>query len=166
MVLTSASELWERLEHFDKPDLDAGEFAMTFHLSNILAAIGLSQLRHFEPALKRRREIAEIYNQGLKGLNLGLPEQESSERTSSCLRYCVRLSDKLSLDDVHHAFEEQGIIVRRPVKRALHTIRGLESDLCPNAQYAYDHVLSLPAHLHMTPEALSRVIQVARRIFR
>lgn len=165
MVVTSVPELWERLECFDKPDLDAGEFALTFHLSNILSAIGLSQLRRFEVSLVYRRHIAEIYREGLQGLKLVLPVQQTSDRTSAALRYCVMVGDDYNIEEVCEAFAARGIIVRRPVKRVLHSVRGLERDFCPNAQYAYDHVISLPAHLHMTPARQTRVIEAARQIF-
>jgi dTDP-4-amino-4,6-dideoxygalactose transaminase len=165
MVVTSNPELWERLEHYDSPDLDAGEFALTFHLSNILSAIGLSQLRHFEASLVRRQQIAETYQEGLQGLGLVLPKQWTLDRTSSSLRYCVMIREDYGVDEVCEAFASKGIIVRRPVKRVLHNIRGLEQDYCPNSQFAYDHVISLPAHLRITPEDQVKIIEVAQRIF-
>jgi len=165
MVVTSDPELWERLEHYDSPDLDAGEFTLTFHLSNILSAIGLSQLRRFEASLVRRQEIARTYEQGLQGLGLVLPKQWILDRTSSSLRYCVMIREGYAVEEVCEAFASKGIIVRRPVKRVLHGIRGLEGDYCPNAQYAYDHVISLPAHLRIMSGDQLRIIEAAQRIF-
>jgi dTDP-4-amino-4,6-dideoxygalactose transaminase len=165
MVVTSNRELWERLEHYDNPALDAGEFGLNFHLSNILSAIGLSQLHHFEASLEKRRQIAKTYQEGLKGLNLVLPTLQVSGRISSILRYCVIVGDARDVDKICQAFASEGIVVRRPVKRVLHNIRGLEQDYCPNSQFAYDHLISLPAHLHITPEQQARIIDVARRIF-
>jgi len=166
MVATSDPEVWERLERYHSPDMDAGDFALTFHLSNILSAIGLSQLRRHEASLAYRRQIARIYEEGLRGLDLTLPVLETMDRTSSVLRYCVMMGRGHNVDQACKAFAAQGITVRRPVKQVLHNIRGLERDYCPNAQHAYDHVISLPAHLHMTSELQARVIEVARQVFK
>jgi hypothetical protein len=93
MVVTSNPEIWERLEHYDNPELDAGEFALIFHLSNILSAIGLSQLRHFEASLVTRQQIAETYQEGLGGLGCVLPKQWILDHTSTSLRYCVMIRE-------------------------------------------------------------------------
>jgi perosamine synthetase len=165
MVTTCDPELWKRLEHYRNPDMDAGEFTLTFHLSNILSAIGLSQLVRFGTSLERRRQIAHIYQDGLQGLNLVLPSQEMPERISSSFRYCVLMKHGYDVDEVSREFASRRITLRRPVKRVLHTIRGLEQDYCPNTQYAFDHVISLPAHLHLTFEDQARIIDEIRRVF-
>jgi dTDP-4-amino-4,6-dideoxygalactose transaminase len=122
-------------------------------------------LHHFGASLARRREIAKIYQEGLQGLALVLPVTGAPDRISSAFRYCVMVGEDKNVDEVCQAFASKGIMVRRPVKRALHSIRGLEKDYCPNSQFAYDHVISLPAHLHITLEDQTKIIEVAEQIF-
>jgi perosamine synthetase len=165
MITTGRGTLWERLEHYEHPDMDAGEFALNFHLSNILSAIGLSQLRHVEVSLRKREQIARIYQEGLQDSKLTLPLLHTPDRKSTAMRYCVMIPEGYLIDEVCEAFASEGIIVRRPVKRVLHSIRRFEKQFCPNSQVAYDRVISLPAHLHVREEQQAKIIEVAKRIF-
>jgi UDP-4-amino-4,6-dideoxy-N-acetyl-beta-L-altrosamine transaminase len=122
MALTNASELADRMallrthgitrdaEKFRQPTLGRWYYeqhvlGFNYRMTDIQAALGLSQLSRLDAFVARRNRLAQRYDQCLRGLPLRLPEVRP-ENLSSFHLYVVRLQ-RHSLRKTHRqVFEE------------------------------------------------------------
>jgi dTDP-4-amino-4,6-dideoxygalactose transaminase len=165
MLLTSNKTICDKLHSFLFPNFDAQEYTLTFHMSNISAALGISQLSNIDSFLQKRKEIADTYARELSDLEVTLPSYKTAERCSSVFRYCIKIGSSLSLEQVFKMYADEGIIVRSPVKKALHSFKPFHDQYCSNTEYAIRHVVSLPIYPLLTEEEQKRVINVTKSIF-
>jgi perosamine synthetase len=130
-------------------EYDVLELGFNFRLSDINAALGVSQLRKVPAWIERRRELADRYRELLAGLPLTMLQEPDYVRASWHL-FPVLLSTgegTPARSDVFAALREVGIGVNvhyRPLH--LHTsflINGAKQHL-PVAENAYARLLSLP----------------------
>ena len=63
-------------------------------MTDIMAAIGLAQLKRYPQMLQRRKQIIEKYNEGLKNCNVQLLKHYGENYASSGHLYLVRLLGK------------------------------------------------------------------------
>jgi len=162
MVLSQDSALLEKcqaLRDYDEaPSLDAA--AYNYKMTDVQAALGLSQLSRFRSFLERRASIAAAYQAGFAQTDLILPVVPEG-RTHIFYRYVVKLgptgSPCRSLDVILGRLEHRGIQCRRPVFRPLHRYLNLED--CPESEEASEAALSIPIYPSMTDEEVTRTIR-------
>lgn len=135
-----------------------------YPMSDLQAALVLSQLRQVAGLLDRRRHLADAYDRRFSSLrNIDIPLRDE---TVAPFRYIVRLKDGASrLADVIAEFEKRGIAVRRPVAVMLHHIRPTTRQF-PIAQRLFDETLSLPLYPALDDDAAEAVMQAATEILR
>ncbi len=161
MVLSRDPALLEKcraLRDYDEaPTLDAA--AYNYKMTDLQAALGLSQLSRFRSFLERRASIAATYQVAFAQTDLILPLAPEG-RTHIFYRYVVRLGRagrrRRPLEDILGRLEHRGIQCRRPVFRALHRYLNLED--CPESEEASETALSVPIYPSMTDEDVTRTI--------
>ncbi|MEX0716127.1 MAG: DegT/DnrJ/EryC1/StrS family aminotransferase, partial [Planctomycetaceae bacterium] len=136
------------------------ELGYNYRLSDIHSALGLSQLRKLPRFLERRREIARRYDEAFAGSPNIRPLARRDEAQHAYHLYVVRLSDR---DAGFAELRGQGIGVNvhyMPVH--LHPFYrnrfGTGPGLCPVAEEAYRHIVSLPIFPGLSDEGQTRVI--------
>ena len=162
MVLSRDPALLEKcraLRDYDEaPTLDAA--AYNYKMTDMQAALGVSQLARFRSFLDRRATIAAAYQAALARTGLVLPMIPEG-RTHIFYRYVVRVhhADRArhSLDQILGRLEHRGVQCRRPVFRALHRYLNLED--CPESEEASETALSVPIYPSMTDEDVTRTIR-------
>ena len=126
------------------------ELGFNYRLTDIAAALGLSQLGSLGRFLERREELAERYDTLLEDLPVIRPTRAPGRRSSWHL-YVVQLDDRhtdVGRRAVFEAMRSRGIGVNvhyipvhlQPYYRALGFSRGY----CPEAERYYARALSLP----------------------
>ncbi|MCB8838611.1 UDP-4-amino-4,6-dideoxy-N-acetyl-beta-L-altrosamine transaminase [Aurantimonas sp. VKM B-3413] len=137
---------------------------LNYRMTEIQAALGLSQMRRLDQFVARRNALAERYDERLSGLPLDLPERPAGVRSSFHL-YVVRLRGE-SVRDFHRqvfeALRERGIgvnlhyipIYRHPYYRDL----GFRPGHCPEAERYYERAISIPLYHGMTEDQQDRVV--------
>lgn len=130
-------------------------------LSDLQAALGLSQLRAYEGFLKRRRAIVDYYFAELKGLPVQLPT-ELRER-SLFFRFPLRIAGDFEM--IRRAFDQEGVQVRRGVDALLHRKSGRGAEEFPVAERRYSDTVSIPAYPSLSDEDCERVIAACRKVF-
>ena len=142
-----------------------------YRMSDLHAALGISQLARLGDYLKLRHEIADRYRAGLQGLPLSLPHQSEGSYSSFHL-FVVRLKlDEIKPLDQRSFFEamhSRGIMV------ALHYIPvhtqpfyqdlGFQYGDFPAAESYYNEAVSLPIHARLSQVDQQRVIDALREI--
>lgn len=161
MLLSRKAIILERgrvLRKYDEePLLVPGAFNRK--MTDMQAALGLSQLRRLRLFLQRRRAIAAVYRKALARTDVVLPVVPKG-RTHCFYRYVIRLQPgrHRALDDVVARLERRGVQCRRPVFRPLHQYLKLTG--YPESEAAYRTALSVPIYPSMTDRMVARTVAV------
>jgi len=140
-----------------------------YRMTDIQAALGLSQLAHLDEWVKRRNTLASRYDDMLQGLPLRLPTVRL-ENYSAFHLYVVRVTPK-ALSTTHRAIFEAlraaGIGVNlhympvhlQPYYRSL----GFESGRFPEAEAHGDEAITLPLYPALTESEQDLVTEALRK---
>lgn len=132
-------------------------------MCDIQAALGLSQLDNYDQFILKRKNIAERYFKGLKGVvNLELPVHLKDK--SIFFRYPVKMK-KHNFSQIKIEYEKRNIQVRRGVDALLHNELGLSDSNFINSVKIFTETLSLPIYPALTEEEQAKVIEATRDIF-
>lgn len=155
MAPRPADELW----NYQQVDL-----GFNYRMTDIAAALGLSQLRRIDEFVAARQAIARRYDQALSGLSLATPRQDP-QGSSAYHLYPVRLrlaAARRTQREVYEALHAAGILVNLhyiPVHRQPYYERmGFHAGYCPEAEQYHREAISLPIHPRLTSAQQSRVI--------
>lgn len=136
-----------------------------YRLTDFQAALGLSQLHKAEAGVKRRREIAAIYNDAFQQLPIVLPKVAQNIGHAYHL-YVIQVEHRLRLYNYLH---DQNIKVQVhyiPVHRMpYYNDLGWKKGDFPVAESYYDKCLSLPMYPTLTDEELAYIIQKVKEFF-
>ena len=135
------------------------------NMTDIMAALGLVQMKRYPALLARRREIIERYDQAFKLLGVGVLPHYTAEHLSSGHLYLTRVPGA-SLE------ERQAIIVQmaeRGIATNVHykplpmmtAYKNLGFDIAnyPNAYAHFVNEITLPLHTRLTDEEVAYIIE-------
>jgi UDP-4-amino-4,6-dideoxy-N-acetyl-beta-L-altrosamine transaminase len=144
------------------------ELGYNYRMTDLQAALGLSQFVRLDEFLERRNALARRYHQKLADLPLQLPTVQRENRSAFHL-YVVRLrSGAVSKPhrEVFDSLREQGIGVNRhymPVHlQPYYRNLGFGPGLCPEAERYYAEAISLPMYPGLTETQQAQVINALR----
>ena len=124
----------------------------------IMAAIGIAQLKHLDRDNAYRRQLAKWYREGftdhldkIKLVNI------PSDCESSCHLFQILVDNRDEL---------LAYLNSKDIYPGVHYITNTEYKMysyakgtCPNADYASDHILSLPMHMRLTYDDVQKIIK-------
>lgn len=140
------------------------------NMTDIMASIGLVQLKRYPSLLKRRKDIIEHYTQGIAAEDVEIMPHFTDKYTSSGHLYLVRL---LGRDvEERNAFitrmAEAGVATNVHYKPLpMHTAyknMGFDIKDYPNAYNMYHNEVTLPLHTCLTDEQVEYVIERFNRL--
>lgn len=173
MALTNSAEIAERMGLFRSHGITRDPSRMTrasdgpwyyeqaslgfnYRLTDVQAALGLSQLTRIERYVEGRNEIARRYDRMLAGVPLKVPSRSSSDRSALHL-YVVRIASMPGQDNRKRVFEllrKAGIGVNVhyiPVYRQPYYERiGYPVSGFPEMEHYYSEAISLPIFATLT----------------
>lgn len=147
------------------------ELGLNYRMTDIQAALGISQMRRLHKYISRRREIAERYDQLLADHPVTLPWQEPDSYSSFHL-YVIRLQlDKIAPISHRQVFEA---LRAKKIMVNLHYIpvhmqpyfqkMGFETGQFPHAEQYYKEAISIPMFPKLTNAQQLEVVQALRDI--
>ena len=172
MVTTNDDELAARLRILRGQGMDPERrywfpvIGYNYRMTNVAAAIGLAQMERIDTHLKRRKEIAEIYDGLLERISdfVERPHIEPWAEPSYWM-YVILLKDSVSRsrDDVMAAMDRMGIETR-PVFYPMHVMPPFfEEKHYPNAELCSGRGINLPTHGRLTAEDVERVVSALEK---
>jgi UDP-4-amino-4,6-dideoxy-N-acetyl-beta-L-altrosamine transaminase len=139
-----------------------------YRMTDMQAALGVSQMTRLTDYVKRRHDIAQRYKELLADLPLILPWQHPESHSAYHL-YVVRLQlDKISAThrQVFEALRAKDIMVNLhyiPVHTQPYYLKmGYKQGDFPNAEQYYREAISIPMHVNLTDEELQFVASSLR----
>jgi len=146
------------------------QLGFNYRMTDIQAALGVSQMNHLNAFVTRRNEIATRYDHFLNDLPICLPWQHQDSYSSYHL-YPIRLDlsvIKKTQQQVYDEFHRMKIMVNLhyiPVYlQPYYKKMGFGSGYCPIAEQYYKETLSIPMYPSMTNKQQDHVINSLRRI--
>lgn len=134
------------------------------NMTDIMASIGLAQLKRYPELLYRRRQIIEHYNAALKNCNVQVLNHYDDEHSSSGHLYLVRLLNQ-DVEYRNHVIEqmaERGIACNVHYKplpmMTAYKAYGFDIAYYPNAYNQYRNEVTLPLHTRLTDDDVEYVI--------
>ncbi len=179
MVTTNNEELYKKIKAFraycitKDPDLledkDNGPWhyemqglGYNYRISDVMCALGINQLGKLDAFVKRRREIAECYNDKMKNFDhIVLPYQLDGCNSSWHLYTILIKNGKRR--EAYDKLRKAGIGVDvhyLPVyKHPYYQKHGFKDVKCPNAENIYEQIISIPIFYKLTDEEQAYVIK-------
>ena len=141
-----------------------------YRMTDIQAALGLSQIERLDEFVARRHAIAKRYDKELGNLPLLIPFQ-SPDTYSTYHLYPIRLllrKTSLSQREMHEKMQSLGINVNLhyiPVYRQPYYERlGFKKGYCPEAEKYHEDVISIPIYPSLQDLEQTRVIQIIQEL--
>ena len=134
------------------------------NMTDIMAALGLAQMKRYPDILARRKEIIEKYNEGLKNLPVSVLEHFGNDFASSGHLYLVRVHDKTrkECNEIIEKMAECGLATNVHYKPlpllSAYRNQGFNIKDYPNAYAMFENEITLPLHTKLTDEEIDYVI--------
>ncbi|UZE45116.1 DegT/DnrJ/EryC1/StrS family aminotransferase [Selenomonas sputigena] len=141
------------------------------NMTDVLAAIGLVQMKRYSGLLVRRREIIAQYDKGLKDLPVEVLPHFTDVAQGSGHLYLVRLLDfdEKKRNLFIEKMAEKGVATNVHYKPLpMHTVYknlGFDVTAYPNAYAQYANEVTLPLHTSLTDEDVDYVVSVFREVY-
>ncbi|HDD43631.1 MAG TPA: DegT/DnrJ/EryC1/StrS family aminotransferase [Candidatus Desulfofervidus auxilii] len=179
MLTTNNDEWAEKTKCLKKFGLKRTEKGMEFFyigtnykMSDILGAIGLSQLKKIENIIEDRRTKAHYYTKLIKEAGLEkflLPPWEVSNlrhtfQTYACYVKVEGARDKLREFFLEHNVETQIGTFALHLQPAFKNTK--KADKCKNSRLLYENLIALPLHHLLTKEQQEFIIKVIKKFFK
>lgn len=187
VVTTNNKEYYEKLLHFRAHGIIRDTSKMkeyhgpwyhemqylgyNYRITDIQAALGLSQLKRLDKFIMARKKYATMYNDAFKNLSsVKIPYQQEAT-VSSWHLYIIRLQlDKLNggRKEIFEALQKENIGVNvhyipvywHPYYQDL----GYQKGLCPNAEKLYEEIITLPLFPAMLESDVQDVIHAVYKV--
>lgn len=157
----------------DKPgswEYDIVEPYFKCNMTDIMASLGLVQLRRYPQILKRRFELVKKYDEALKNLPVTHIQHYGANFLSSCHLYIVNIlgKNREECNDIIYKLAEMGISTNVHYKPLpLHSAykkRGFDIKDYPNAFERFNNAITLPLYSTMTDKEIEYVIDSFKKV--
>ncbi len=138
------------------------DLGYNYRITDMQAALGMSQMARIEAFIQKRHEVAGIYNQAFKNLSVTIPWQNPDNRSAFHL-YVLKVKNRA---DVFRKMRDQGIGVNvhyipihtQPFYQEL----GFKNGDFPIAEAYYNEAISLPMYYGLTNSDQIKVIEALK----
>ena len=139
-----------------------------FRMSDIHAALGISQMNSLDKFISKRNELSQIYTEELKGLPLTI-QRVRKEDLSAWHIFVIRLKLselKLSRLEIYNSLRNKGIVVNvHYIPVHLHPFYknlGFNKGDFPNSENYYDGAITIPMFTKLKKKEIKYVIQALK----
>ncbi len=144
------------------------DLGFNYRMTDLQAALGLSQIQRLDLFVKQRHEIAKRYDQLLSSLPVQLPWQHADSYSGYHL-YVIRLkltetqkTQKQFYTELHAAGIGVNVHYIPVYRQPYYENMGFKAGYCPMAEQYYSEVISIPMYPELTIEQQGFVVQTLR----
>ena len=168
MIITDDDALAKRLRHLTQQakshptEYFHDEVGWNYRMTNISAALGLSQMERLPRFLKKREQLARWYRQGLPGVHT--PALQPGQRWNHWLMG-ITVASSEAKKRLIQTLNDAGCQAR-PLWSPLPLQKPYKGSLgtpIPQARRAYDTVINIPSSTSLTEADVARVCSLLRR---
>jgi UDP-4-amino-4,6-dideoxy-N-acetyl-beta-L-altrosamine transaminase len=148
------------------------ELGFNYRMTDLQAALGVSQMQRLDQFVKQRQFLAERYNQLLQDLPLILPWQHPDSQSSWHL-YVIRLKrDQISkthqqvFEGLRHAKIGVNLHYIPVHTQPYYQQLGFNCGDFPEVERYYQEAISIPLYYSLTEDDQDRVVQTLREVLR
>jgi len=143
------------------------ELGWNYRMTEMQAALGLSQMDKLDTFIARRLDLANAYDTALTGLPLYRPGRQSGA-VSSWHLYVIRLHDSARHRSTFEALRAEGIGVNLhyiPVHlQPFYKEQGFTHGDFPTSEDYYSRAISIPLHAGLTDEDQAKVVDALQKV--
>ncbi|KOS60714.1 UDP-4-amino-4,6-dideoxy-N-acetyl-beta-L-altrosamine transaminase [Lysinibacillus sp. FJAT-14222] len=183
IIVTNNEEYYQKLQLFRSHGIEQTEYSadqggwyyeMTdlgynYRMTDLQAALGLSQMAKIDTFIQQRREIAAFYTEAFQDIEGIIVPQQLEGTNSGWHLYMLQL-EGISRKFVFEQMRSLNIGVHVhyiPVYwHPYYKEQGYERGICPIAEMWYEKALTLPIHLNMTVEDLSIIVSNIKELLK
>lgn len=154
------AETMRQLRHHGWHDGDMPAPGLNYRLSDLLCAIGTTQLRRLDELLAERTRVAAAYTERLRHLPVVLPEADEGD-VHGWQAYVIQLDRR---DEALASLRGQGIEAQIGTYALPLLAAYRDQGSFPGAVHAYERALALPFHTRLTEGELDRVAEALDKI--
>jgi len=148
------------------------ELGFNYRMTDIHAALGISQLSKLNEFIKKRTKVAKYYDYAFFEEHITIPWQHP-DATSSYHLYPVFIDEGQCGKSQRYVYDEmrnEGVgvnlhympVYRHPYYESI----GFQVGHCPNAEYLYNHIISLPIYPALRVEDQNYIISKLNKILK
>ncbi len=141
-----------------------------FNMTDIMAAIGLAQLKRYPELLKRRKDIINKYNKGLEKCKIKVLKHYTENSSGSGHLYLMRIEniDEEKRNELIERLAKLGIPTNvhykpLPMMTAYKNL-GYKIEDFPNAYEMYENEITLPLHTMLEDEQIEYIIESVKKV--
>ena len=169
--ITHDEKLMEEAPHEGPWYYEEISMGYNFRITDIQAALIVSQMKKLDKFIARRKEIVKAYNDAFSGMSEIFVQREIPQSDTCRHLYIIQLClDKLNCTrreffDALSAENVQCQIHYVPVYWfPYYKHLGYEKGICPNAERMYEGIMSLPLFPKMSNQDVEDVIQAVKKV--
>ncbi len=154
MILSNDGQLIETIK--DSRDYDEKEiYAVRYNykMTDMQASLGISQLEKLSSFVKKRKNIAKIYNREFQDAGIVIPSVPA-DRDHIYYRYVVLVENAREFID---RMGRRGISCRRPVFKPLHRYMGLSG--YEATEWVWERAVSIPLYPSLSNKEIDEIIE-------
>ncbi len=143
---------------------DREEFSAVypFFMSDIQAAMGITQLEQINEFINYRQKIANFYNQKLIDAGKEVPDF-NTDSNRIFYRYLMKTND-LPIEETINIFKNYNIEIKKPIYKPLHRYLKEAPMNYPNSEKIFNEYVSLPIYPTLKKADAELVAKVATKI--
>lgn len=141
------------------------DLGYNYRMTDLQAALGVSQLKKLDAFIERRQEIAKLYTEALRRVEGIILPKQLEQTESGWHLYMIQLqtADRKQVFDAMRAANIGVHVHYIPVYwHPYYEKLGYKRGLCPVAEAWYEKALTLPVHPSLTNEDITRIIQALK----
>lgn len=147
------------------------ELGYNYRMTDIQAALGVSQLNKLKIFTRRRSEIVSMYDRAFSAMPQLIIQKEILESQTTRHLYVIKINSdylKVGRDDIYRALIAENIglqvhympIYYHPYYQSM----GYQKGLCPVAENLYENIMTIPLYYSMSDEDVESVINGVKKI--
>jgi len=147
------------------------DLGYNYRLTDIQAALGISQLRKLDMFCARRKEIVSKYDKAFSKIPEIIVQKEIPESDTVRHLYIIRLNIELLKTDrkvFYEALNAENVGLQvhyMPVYyHPYYKLLGYKKGICPTAEKLYEEMITIPLYYSLTDEDVDSVIRAVKKV--